>query len=254
MKVALKFGFLFLLLDFSLTYGQQPPAAASPSRSQPIEIRLTSPVSWKGNCLEISIKLVNHSKSPIFLDPTPFDGIRIYSSVTDTTNSLGQGAGQAWILVYGWSDVLYLGAKGLAPGTGRPNTYCIGDTFEVTERETEEFRQVRLQGRLRIVAGYEQKNPERKVTKRQQEKMTRTYLTKKNNSDSWTGGETMLEIPIPCPPGFGKADCISPPPIFQGEREVWGWRIEMEPPPVLEVEPPSLPAFPASPPPPPPRQ
>ena len=108
MRVAGPIGSLFLLLGSSFTYGQKPPETTGPSGLQPLEIRLTKPPSWKDNCLEVSIKRVNRSKSRISLLPsTPFEGVEIYSSVTDATNTLGQGVGEAWMLVYGQSDVFY---------------------------------------------------------------------------------------------------------------------------------------------------
>jgi len=250
MKVAWPIGSLFLFLVSSFTYGQKPPETTGPSGSQPLEIRLTKPPSWKDNCLEVSIKRVNRSKSRISLLPsTPFEGVEIYSSVTDATNTLGQGVGEAWMLVYGQSDVFDPHAKSLPPGTEKQNTYCVGETFEVKETGKEEFRQVRLQGKLRMYAGYGQKAAVRKMNKQKQEKMTRTYLWKGNDSEGWTFGEVMLEIPIPCPNLAADGDCTTPPAIFSGEHDVW--TIEMEPPPRIEVRPPSLPTFAINPPPPP---
>lgn len=197
------------------------------------------------------MKRVNHSRFRIVLEPAPFEGILIYSSVTDATNSLGQGAGEAWILVYGYTDFFPPHARSisLAPGTGRQNTYCIGDTFTVEEAGKEKSRQVRLQGKLRIEAFYDQRVPRRKINKQKQEKTTRTYLAKDNSTDSSTFGKVMLEIPIPCPNGVGETDCLSPPPIFQGEHDFW--TIVPEPPPTIEVEPASPPTFATNPPPPP---
>ena len=87
------------------------------------------------------------------------------------------------------------------------------------------------------------------IGKQQQHELTRTSPAKENSSGSWTNGRVMLEIPIPCPNGVAKRDCTIPPPIFPGEHDIW--TIEPEPPPTLEVEPPSLPAFAVNPPPPP---
>jgi len=153
------------------------------------------------------------------------------------------------MLVYGQSDVFDPHAKSLPPGTEKQNTYCVGETFEVKETGKEEFRQVRLQGKLRMYAGYGQKAAVRKMNKQKQEKMTRTYLWKGNDSEGWTFGEVMLEIPIPCPNLAADGDCTTPPAIFSGEHDVW--TIEMEPPPRIEVRPPSLPTFAINPPPPP---
>jgi hypothetical protein len=153
------------------------------------------------------------------------------------------------MLVYGWTDAFSSHSTSLAPGSGKQNTYCIEDTFGVKETGTEKLRQVRLQGRLRIIADYEQIVPRQKINEQKQKKMTRTYLWKGNDSDGWIIGEDTLEIPIPCPNRVANGDCTTPPPIFPGEHDVW--TIELEPPPVLEVQPPSPPTFAVNPPPPP---
>ncbi len=112
------------------------------------------------------------------------------------------------MLVYGQSDVFYPHAKSLTPGTEKRNTYCVGETFEVKETGTHKFRHVRLQGKLRVYAGYGQKAAVRKINKQKQEKMTRTYLWKGNHSDGWTFGEVMLEIPILVPKALLMANAL----------------------------------------------
>ena len=126
------------------------------------------------------------------------------------------GGQEAWILVYGWSDVIESGGKTLAPGSEEQNTYYIGETFPVKDMVTNATRQVRLQGRLRILAGFEQKVPKRKINRQQQADKTRTTPT-----GSWSSGQATLEIQIPCPVAGANVDCLSPPPIFPGERDQW---------------------------------
>jgi hypothetical protein len=221
MNVARQFGFSFLLLASTLTYAQQPLASTSPSDSLPLEIRLAKPPSWQGNCLRVSIRLANRSRFPIFLPHTPFEGIEVYSSVTDTTNTLGLGAGEAWLLVYGWTDVFYLGAGSPVQGTRSQKTFCIDETFPVKGVEKNSLRKVHLQGRLRVYVNYHQKLPQEKIGKQHKEETTATSQAKGNNLGSWISGRVILEIPIPCPKDVADGNCTVPHPIFPGEHDAW---------------------------------
>ena len=117
-----------------------------------LEIKLANPLSWHDHRLEISIKRVNHSKYRILLAPTPFEGVQIYSTVNQAKNTLDLRGRETWILVYGWSDVTCSEGKTLAPGAQTHDTYYIDESFPVIDMVTDKTRQVRLQGRLRILA------------------------------------------------------------------------------------------------------
>ena len=168
-----------------------------------------------------------------------YQGIKVYSSVSDPTNTLGQGAGDAWMLLYGWTDVVPEPIE-LAPGTGRQNTLCLAEIFPVKETGKETLRQVRVQGKLRIVAGYE--TPTWKIVDQSLGKGRRAYVQVVDKSNLWTFGEVLLEVPIPCPKGVGTSECLSAPPIFPGEHDIH--TIEPEPPPVIEIQLPPPPLFP----------
>jgi hypothetical protein len=239
---------LSMLVVSSLACGQESTKATSQSGPPPLELKLTKTPLWKDNCLELSVQRTNLSKSSIFLDATYSEGIKIYSSVNDAANTLGQGAGEAWMPVYGWTDFVPEPIS-LAPGAKRQNTFCVGETFPVKETGKETLRQVRVRGRLRIVSSYGQKIPTWRITDQSQGKMRRTYVRMPDNSNPWTFGEVVLEIPIPCPNGIGTSDCLSSPPIFPGEHDVHTF--EIEPPPAIELQPPPLPILPTDHPPPP---
>jgi hypothetical protein len=221
MRERSQFALLFLLFLSPLGRGQDVLLAKSPAGWQPLEIKLAKPPSWRDHCLEIAIKRVNHSKSRISLASTPFEGVEIYSSLTQAKSTLELDGREIWILVYGWSDVIYSEGRTLAPGSEEQNTYCIGETFPVKDMVTNATRQVRLQGRLRILASYEQKVPKRKINRQQQADMTRTTPAREGDSGSWSSGQAALEIQIPCPAGVVNADCLSPPPVFSGEHDQW---------------------------------
>lgn len=222
-----------MLVVSSLACDQELTKLTSQPGPPPLEVKVTRVPLWKDNCLELSIQQRNLSKSPIFLDAT-YGGIKIYSSVSDATNTLGQGSGEAWMLIYGWTDVVSESTK-LAPGARRQSTFCIAKTFPVKETGKEALRQVRVQGRLRLVAEYE--IPTWRIVDQSQGKMRRTYVRITENSNRWAPGEVLLEIPIPCPNGASSSDCLSPPQIFSGEHDVRTFELE---PPAIEFQPPSL--------------
>jgi hypothetical protein len=234
-----------MLLVSSPACGQESTKSRSQAGSPPLELKLTKAPLWKGNCLELRVLRTNLSKSSIFLDAM-FEGIKVYSSVSDATNTLGQGSGEAWILVYGWTDVVLKPIE-FAPGATTQNTLCIAGTFPIKETGKEMLREVRVRGRLRIVARYE--IPTWSIIDQSQGKGRRTYVRMADNSSHWTFGDVVLEIPIPCPNVSDALDCFSPPQIFPGEHDVHA--IELEPPPGIEIQTPTLPIFPSDRPPPP---
>ena len=245
MKFVYQAELLSIFFVSSLACGQEPTKPTSQSGPAPLELKLTKGPLWKGKCLELSVQRTNLSKFSIFLDAT-YEGIKVYSSVSDATNTLGQGPGEAWMLVYGWTDVVSKPIE-LAPGARRQNTLCIAETFPVKETGKEILRQVRVQGKLRIAAGYE--IPTWRIIDQPQGKGRRTYVRMADNSNHWTFGEVVLETLIPCPNGIGTNDCLSPPQIFPGEHDVHTF--ELEPPPAIEIQPPPLPILPIDSPPPP---
>jgi hypothetical protein len=228
----------FILFISSLACGQEPARTTSQAGPPPLELKLTKGPMWKGTCLELSIQLTNVSKSSIFLDAM-YQGTKVYSSVSDPTNTLGQGAGEAWMLLYGWTDVVSEPIE-LAPRTRRRNTLCVAETFPVKEAGKETLRQVRVQGRLRIVAGYE--IPTWKIVDQSQGNGRRAYVRVVDKSSRWKFGEALLEVPIPCPKGIGTSECLSSPEIFPGEHDIH--KIGLEPPPAIEIQPPPPPIFP----------
>lgn len=184
MRARLQFAPLFLLFLSPLARGQDAS----------LEIKLAKPLSWHDHRLEITIKRVNHSKYRILLAPTPFEGVEIYSSVVQAKNTHELSGPETWILVYGWSDVIYSEGKTLAPGAEVQNTYTIEETFPVRDSVTNTTRRVPLQGRIRIVA---------------------VFYGRRGT------GKAALEVQIPCHTDSIIRDCLSPPPVFSGERDQW---------------------------------
>jgi hypothetical protein len=136
-----------ILVVGSLAWRHESPSRESGPPS--LELKLIKGPRWMGNCVELSFQRTNVSKSSVFLDPT-YEGVKIYSSVRDASNTVGQGPGEAWMLVYGWTDIVSEPIE-LVPGGKRQNTLCIADTFPVKQTGKETRRQVRVQGKLRVV-------------------------------------------------------------------------------------------------------
>jgi hypothetical protein len=246
MKFFCEAAVLSTLVVSSPACGQKSTEAKSQSGPPPVELKLTKTPRWKDNCLEVSVQRTNLSKSSVFFDATYSDGLKIYSSVNDAANTLGQGAGEAWMLVYGWTDVVREPIK-LGPGARRRSTLCIPATFPVNESGKEILRQVRVQGKLRIVAEYE--IPALRLIHQRLGKGKGAYVLVPDISSRGTFGEVVIEMAVPCPNGTGSSDCLSPPPIFLGEHDVH--TIELEPPHLIEIQPPAIPIFPTDRPPPP---
>jgi hypothetical protein len=193
---------------------------------------------WTGSCLELDFQRTNLSNSPVFLNGMN-EGIKIYSAVRDATNALGQGSGEAWMLVYGWTDLVSEAIE-LAPGKKKRNTVCIAETFPVKPTGKATFRQVRVQGTLRIVAEYA--TPTWKTTYQPQGGGREAYFRTIDKSGHWPFTEVELKVPVPCSNVADASDCSSPPGIFFGEHDVH--TIEVEPPSDIEcqrLQPPMLP-------------
>ena len=227
-----------MLVVSSLVCGQASAKSTSRSGASALEVKVTKGPLWKDTCLRLSLQLTNRSESSIFLGAT-YEGIKIYASVSDATNSLGQGSRDAWMLVYGWT-VGVSEPISLAPGVKRQLALCIAETFPVKKTGKATLRLVRMQGKLRLVAEYE--IPARRIIHHPLAKGKGVYVLVPDISSRGTLGEVVVEMAVPCPNGTGPSDCLSPPRIFPGEHDVH--TIELEPPPSIEFQPPALPIFP----------
>jgi hypothetical protein len=218
-------GFWAFVLLLSVSLWSLAEGQESPSRdvtvTKPLKIRLAKPPIWRDHCLEITVKRVNHSKRRIFFPPELFEGVEIYSSVSQAKNALESSGPEAWILVYGWTDAVGGEMRMLAPGREDQKTYCVNETFPVRDTVTNGIRQIPLQGRLRVLAPYQQKFFQGKRGQNLRTDKQGSATTKELDSDSWSSGEATFEIQIPCRGNAVNPGCLSPPLIFPGERDPW---------------------------------
>jgi hypothetical protein len=221
-----------LLLIGSLAFGQESRKPSNELLSPSLELKLINSPHWTSNCLELSFQRTNVSKSSIFLNAM-FKGVKVYSSVHEPPNTTVQGSSSTWMLVYGWTDVVSEPVE-LVPGRKEQDTICIDGTFSVKQTRGETLRQVRLQGKLRIVTEYE--IPTWKTIDQPQGSGRRSYVRTVDKSGHWTFNEIVMEVPIPCPTSTDTPDCSSPAEISPGEHDVH--TIEPEPPPTIQNNPP----------------
>ena len=147
MKIAHHFTFLLLMLGSPLCYGQQNFAATNSSRA-PLEIRVTESAFWKNGCLWTNVSRINHSNSRIYFPATGFEGVKINASVTQAKSIGDLNGPEAWILVYGWTDVVFPEGRNLAPGSLEKRTYCLGENFPVKDMVTNHRDVVKPRPRL----------------------------------------------------------------------------------------------------------
>lgn len=219
-----------MLFAASFAWGQESRKPPRESVRPSLVIKLMKNPRWIGNCLELDFQRTNISNSPVFLNRMN-EGIRIYASVREATDALGQGSGETRILVYGWTDAVSEPIE-LAPGGKKRNTVCIAETFPVKPTGKETLRQVRVQGTLRIVAEYA--TPTWKTTYQPQGGGREAYFRTIDKSGHWPFTEVELKVPVPCSNVADASDCSSPPEIFYGEHDVH--TIEVEPPPDIEIQ------------------
>ena len=231
MRFSIRASLLLILVATSFAWGQESRKASNESGPPSLELKLVKSPRWTGNCLELDFQRRNVSKSPIFLNPT-YGGVKIYLSVRDATKVVGEGSGESWMLVYGWTDVVSEAIE-LGPGKKQQDIVCIAETFAVKRAGKETFRQVRVQGTLRIVGEYE--IPTWKTIYRPQGDGREDCVRTVDKSDRWTFREVVLETPVPCPNGTDASDCFSPSEILAGEHDIH--TIEPESPPEIETEP-----------------
>lgn len=214
---------LILLLTLflsSLSSGQETSRPEKPENSQPLTIEVVKQPTWDRACLSVSIKLINRSKSRVFLDPSGFRGIAIYSAIIRGKNRAELSGNEDWHQVYGETDVIYSYSTIIRPGSAWRESHCLSKTFVVKNMMTNETRSVPLQGRLRITSQYEQnqKNGIRHEGNSYVQKYQRISL------------QSTIEIPIPCTTSPAEPDCSAPALIFPGERTDW---MTLPQPPVL---------------------
>jgi hypothetical protein len=192
---------------------------ADQQSSRPLEVRITEPLQWKTDCLQISIDRVNRSSNPLFL---PAMGLYIDSSAIRAASVSGKLEGLAWGSIYGGHEIIDLSATPLAPDQTVHDDRCLRSTFTITNMKKETRRQVPVRGKLRIHAYYFLSEQDWLTNKSQHEEMLRTPPSK------WPKPLKLLNpkeataiVPIPCRESPCDPNCDSPPIILDGEAQVF---------------------------------
>ncbi len=187
--------------------GGQPP-------SKPLEVRITRPLSWRNNCLQVNIDRVNRSSTALFL---PVQGLSIGSSTTLVTET-GESSRVRWVAVWGVSDIINSGAESLAPGATKHDDICLPPSTAVVNLKEKTSRQLPLRGKLMISATYFLTEQDWLRNKSQVDAMFKTA------PNTWPKVKppkvTTITAPIPCRETACLPACEEPPLLREGEVKV----------------------------------
>ena len=190
---------------------------ADQQSSRPLEVRITEPLQWKTDCLQIGLDRVNHSSNVLFL---PAMGLYIDSSAIRVASVSGKSEGPAWGSIYGGHEIIDFSATPLAPEQTVHDDICLRSTFAVTNTKKETRRQVPVRGKLQIHAYYFLSERDWLTNKSQREEMLRTPPSKWPKPLKLLHPEEATAIlPIPCRESPCDPNCDSTPIILDGEAQ-----------------------------------
>lgn len=210
--------FLFAL---SLTF---LPAIATPNKAlpqneklSPLEVHITAPLRWENDCLHVSLDRTNKSLTPLFL---PNKGIYISTSVTEVADESGKKSGVEWINIYGFTDIGDWEAEPIAPGKAVHSEVCLYPTIPVINLEKHTWREIAVQGRLRIDAYYFLTKKDWLTNKDQHEEMLTLSEGELKRMKVLYPQATTIFSAIPCFAMSCAPNCEEPPTVLYGESRV----------------------------------
>ena len=214
--------FLSVILSGSLSLSA--PATAIPQELQvskenpaPLEIRISAPLRWHRDCLSISLDRINHSSRPLFL---PTKGIWISLSVREVPDETGKTNGIEWINLYGLSDIGIWEADPIAPGKTVHSEYCLAPTIAVINLGQKTWREIPVQGKLRIDAYYFLTKEDWLTNRRQHQEMLELSEDElKRVTVLYPQASTAFSA-IPCPERSCASTCDVPPTVLYGELRI----------------------------------
>jgi hypothetical protein len=186
---------------------------ADQQSNRPLEVRITKPLLWETDCLQISIDRVNRSSNLLF---PPAMGLYVDSSDTSTTRVSGNRHGIVWATIYGGHEIRDLSATPLAPGETVHDDRCLRPTFVVTNMKKETRREVSVRGKLQIHGYYFLSEQDWLTNKSQLDEMPsrRSKPLKVLRPEHAT-----VSVPIPCRESACDPDSDRPPIILDGEAQ-----------------------------------
>jgi hypothetical protein len=184
----------------------------------PLEVRVTAPLRWQGDCLNVSIDRIDNASSTLFL---PHHGLYIFSSVTEVPNEAGKKNGVEWINVYGLSDLGDWGAEPIAPGETVHSEYCLAANVAVVNQEEKTRREIPIRGRIRIDAFYFLTKEDRETNGGQKDAMLKLSDDEVKRMTVLYPQVNTIFLPVPCAEAPGcAAACETPPDVLYGEMRI----------------------------------
>jgi hypothetical protein len=202
------------LLTFVSVLANPCKALPQNERSSPLEVHITAPLRWENGCLNVSLDRVNKSSTPLFL---PDRGIYIDMSVTEVPDESGKKRGVEWINLYGVTDIGDFEAEPIAPGKATHSEVCLGPTIPVTNLEKHTWREIAVQGRLRIDAYYFLTKEDWLTNRAQHEEMLKLSEDELKQMKVLNPQATTIFSAIPCSDKSCAPNCEEPPTVLYGE-------------------------------------
>jgi hypothetical protein len=208
---------IFALLTFIPAIGASHKAIQQVEKASPLEVHIKTPLRWENGCLNVSLDRINRSLSPLFL---PMQGIYISASVTELPGESGKKKGVEWINIYGLTDIGDWEAEPIEPGKAVHSEFCLHPTIPVIDLEKHTWREIAVQGKLRIDAYFFLTKQDWLASKTQREEMLRLSEDElKRLKVSYPQAATVYS-PIPCSEKSCAPNCEEPPAVLYGESRV----------------------------------
>jgi hypothetical protein len=213
---------LIIVLSGLVMFGVNPFSARAKALPQnqetkSFEVRFAAPPAWVNGCLRVSLDRINHSSRPLFL---PEMGLDISTSVREVANEADTNGGEAWINVYGLSDLISWHARAIAPGAMVHQEDCLDPTVAVVSIERSTRRDIPLRGRLRIDAYYFSTEQDWLTHKAAHEQTLRMPPDRWNELKTRAAEIVTIFVLIPCRDSQCGPHCDVPPAILHGENRV----------------------------------
>ena len=207
---------------YSAQHQTDQSQAESPS---PLDVHLTKPLQWQNGCLSVGLDRTNRSSSTIYI---PVMGLYISSSASEVAeNGKGKRA-EAWINVFGASDILSWDAKPLAPGGTIHEHACLRANVGVVSLKRNSYREIPVSGRLKIQAYYYLTEKDWQKNKARQEATVHVPPEQWKKLERQDPSVISIFSAIPCRDDGCKANCSIPPLIIHGEErsvpDIWSDR------------------------------
>jgi hypothetical protein len=214
-------GMTYLVLSAVLFLGFPPTAIemgqiGSHQPSPPFQIQVSKPLQWVGDCLSVTVDRLNLSVAPLYL---PQRGLYIaLLAKTARINNSEMTGGEAWLPLYGPTDMVSWDATSLAPGATQREEHCLKPSVHVLSMKRETDRQLPVRGRLKILAYYFLSEEEWLKHKAQRGGLDHVPADQSEKVSLVDPHWVIIETLIPCHGDGCAQGCDNPPLILEDEK------------------------------------